>query len=109
MDMRVRGKRPHGRQKVRGPTLKTVCLGSVGVGNRSARREHETCTRRAKSRRRLNFWQAVGFPGFSRRNSGHFAAPFAAALPPFFGFGVFDIAAHRRILLRLLYGSARPV
>jgi len=33
MDMRVRGKRPHGRNEVGGPTLKTSCLESVGVGN----------------------------------------------------------------------------
>ena len=74
MDMRVRGKRPHGQQKVGGPTLKTLCLGTVGVGNRSARQKVERCTHRAKSCRPPRFLAI-----------GDFFCGFDSERPPFAG------------------------
>jgi hypothetical protein len=51
MDMRVRGKRPHGQKEVGGPTLKTFCLESVGVGNQRSpatlEEMHPACQSRA--------------------------------------------------------------
>ena len=112
MDMRVRGKRPHGQQKVGGPTLKTLCLGTVGVGNRSARRELQTCTHRAKFRRQLRFLAIGDFFAVWTVNGHHLPVGSAGLQIPSFSvasFRVFDFAPPRCILLRLLSGFAVPV
>ena len=113
MDMRVRGKRPHGQQKVGGPTLKTLCLGTVGVGNRSARQKVERCTHRAKSCRQLRFL-AIGdfFCGFDSERppfAGRFGLGCLLRAPMVFAFRVFDFAPPRCILLRSMSGFAVPV
>ena len=49
MAMRVRGKWPHGRKEVGGPTLKTFVLGQWVSGTGGPRRLSRRCIRRAKA------------------------------------------------------------